>query len=94
MMINWAEKKRLKTVKQTRRHYRRNTARSQEKFLSPEDEQEQRDNLELLQAVTIQREDDSGRSQETVQRPVGRAAEPVKTCMTSLQGMQDLRDGP
>ncbi len=54
-----------------------------------EDEQEQRVvNLELLQAVTMLREDDLTKPRETAETKGELSREDVQ--MTSLQGMQDL----
>ncbi len=62
MMINWAEKQAPEDRQATEDVLDAMTAirvESQEKlFVESEDEQEQRDNLELLQAVTMLREDD------------------------------------
>ncbi len=70
MMINWAEKQAPEDrpsnwILDAMTQYRVEAKRS---FVESEDEQEQRDNLELLQAVTMLR-GRLGRSQGHQQRP-------------------------
>ena len=63
-----------------------------EAFVESEDEQEQRDNLELLQAVTMLTEDDMDEAKETAETKGELSREDVHDI---LQGMQDLHDdGP
>ena len=63
-----------------------------EAFVESEDEQEQRDNLELLQAVTMLTEDDMDEAKETAETKGELTREDVHDI---LQGMQDLHDdGP
>lgn len=60
-----------------------------EAFVESEDEREQRDNLELLQAVTMLTEDDMDGAKETAETKGELTREDVHDI---LQGMQDLHD--
>ncbi len=86
MMINWAERsKRLKTVKQLRTYWTPMTqyrVEPKKNFVESEDEQEQQDNR--MQAVTMLREDDSDEAKEEARRTKVRAEPNVHDI---LQGM-------
>jgi hypothetical protein len=96
MMINWAEKQapedRQATEDVLDAMTQYGVEEPREAFVESEDEQEQRDNLELLQAVTMLREDDLDEAKETAETKGELSREDVHDI---LQGMQDLHeDGP
>ena len=96
MMINWAEKQapedRQATEDVLDAMTKYGVEEPKEAFVESEDEQEQRDNLELLQAVTMLTEDDMDEAKETAETKGELSREDVHDI---LQGMQDLHeDGP
>lgn len=96
MMINWAEKQEPEDRQATEDVLDAMTQygieEPREAFVESEDEQEQRDNLELLQAVTMLTEDDMDEAKETAETKGELSREDVHDI---LQGMQDLHDdGP
>lgn len=96
MMIGWAEKQEPEDRQATEDVLDAMTQygieEPREAFVESEDEQEQRDNLELLQAVTMLTEDDMDEAKETAETKGELSREDVHDI---LQGMQDLHDdGP
>lgn len=96
MMIGWAEKQEPEDRQATEDVLDAMTKygiqEPREAFVESEDEQEQRDNLELLQAVTMLTEDDMDEAKETAEAKGELSREDVHDI---LQGMQDLHDdGP
>lgn len=96
MMIGWAEKQEPEDRQATEDVLDAMTKygiqEPREAFVESEDEQEQRDNLELLQAVTMLTEDDMDEAKETAETKGELSREDVHDI---LQGMQDLHDdGP
>ena len=96
MMIGWAEKQEPEDRQATEdvldAMTKYGVEEPKEAFVESEDEQEQRDNLELLQAVTMLTEDDMDEAKETAETKGELTREDVHDI---LQGMQDLHDdGP
>ena len=96
MMIGWAEKQapedRQATEDVLDAMTKYGVEEPREAVVESEDEQEQRDNLELLQAVTMLTEDDMDEAKETAETKGELSREDVHDI---LQGMQDLHeDGP
>lgn len=96
MMISWAEKQEPEDRQATEdvldAMTKYGVEEPREAFVESEDEQEQRDNLELLQAVTMLTEDDMDEAKETAETKGELSREDVHDI---LQGMQDLHDdGP
>lgn len=96
MMISWAEKQEPEDRQATEDALDKVTQygikEPIEAIIESEDEQEQRDNLELLQAVTMLTEDDMDEAKETAEAKGELSREDVHDI---LQGMQDLHeDGP
>ena len=96
MMISWAEKQEPEDRQATEdvldAMTKYGVEEPREVFVESEDEQEQRDNLELLQAVTMLTEDDMDEAKETAEAKGELSREDVHDI---LQGMQDLHeDGP
>ncbi|WP_368669113.1 MobV family relaxase [Abiotrophia defectiva] len=93
MMIGWAEKQgpedRQATEDVLDAMTKYGVEEPKEAFVESEDEQEQRDNLELLQAVTMLTEDDMDEAKETAEAKGELSREDVHDI---LQGMQDLHD--
>lgn len=93
MMINWAEKQapedRQATEDVLDAMTQYGVEEPREAIVESEDEQEQRDNLELLQAVTMLTEDDMDEAKETAETKGELSREDVHDI---LQGMQDLHD--
>lgn len=96
MMISWAEKQEPEDRQATEDVLDKVTQygikEPIEAIIESEDEQEQRDNMELLQAVTMLTEDDMDEAKETAETKGELSREDVHDI---LQGMQDLHeDGP
>ena len=96
MMIGWAEKQEPEDRQATEgvldAMTKYGVEEPKEAFVESEDEREQRDNLELLQAVTMLTEDDMDEAKETAETKGELSREDVHDI---LQGMQDLHDdGP
>ena len=96
MMIKWAERQEPEDRQATEdvldAMTKYGVEEPKEAFVESEDEQEQRDNLELLQAVTMLTEDDMDEAKETAEAKGELSREDVHDI---LQGMQDLHDdGP
>lgn len=96
MMISWAKKQEPEDRQATEdvldAMTKYGVEEPKEAFVESEDEQEQRDNLELLQAVTMLTEDDMDEAKETAEAKGELSREDVHDI---LQGMQDLHDdGP
>jgi plasmid recombination enzyme len=96
MMISWAKKQEPEDRQATEdvldAMTKYGVEEPREAFVESEDEQEQRDNLELLQAVTMLTEDDMDEAKETAEAKGELSREDVHDI---LQGMQDLHeDGP
>lgn len=96
MMIKWAERQEPEDRQATEdvldAMTKYGVEEPKEAFVESEDEQEQRDNLELLQAVTMLTEDDMDEAKETAETKGELSREDVHDI---LQGMQDLHDdGP
>lgn len=96
MMISWAKKQEPEDRQATEDVLDAMTQygveEPKEAFVESEDEQEQRDNLELLQAATMLTEDDMDEAKETAEAKGELSREDVQDI---LQGMQDLHeDGP
>lgn len=96
MMIKWAEKQEPEDRQATEdvldAMTKYGVEEPKEAFVESEDEQEQRDNLELLQAVTMLTEDDMDEAKETAETKGELTRDDVHDI---LQGMQDLHDdGP
>lgn len=96
MMIKWAERQEPKDRQATEdvldAMTKYGVEEPKEAFVESEDEQEQRDNLELLQAMTMLTEDDMDEAKETAETKGELSREDVHDI---LQGMQDLHDdGP
>ena len=96
MMISWAKKQEPEDRQATEdvldAMTKYGVEEPKEAFVESEDEQEQRDNLELLQAVTMLTEDDMDEAKETAETKGELSREDVHDI---LQGMQDLHeDGP
>ena len=93
MMIGWAEKQapedRQATEDVLDAMTKYGVEEPREAVVESEDEQEQRDNLELLQAVTMLTEDDMDEAKETAETKGELSREDVHDI---LQGMQDLHD--
>ena len=93
MMIDWAEKQapedRQATENVLDAMTKYGVEEPREAVVESEDEQEQRDNLELLQAVTMLTEDDMDEAKETAETKGELSREDVHDI---LQGMQDLHD--
>ena len=93
MMIGWAEKQEPEDRQATEdvldAMTKYGVEEPREAFVESEDEQEQRDNLELLQAVTMLTEDDMDEAKETAEAKGELSREDVHDI---LQGMQDLHD--
>lgn len=93
MMIGWAEKQEPEDRQATEdvldAMTKYGVEEPKEAFVESEDEQEQRDNLELLQAVTMLTEDDMDEAKETAEAKGELSREDVHDI---LQGMQDLHD--
>lgn len=93
MMISWAKKQEPEDRQATEDVLDAMTQygiqEPKEAFVESEDEQEQRDNLELLQAVTMLTEDDMDEAKETAEAKGELSREDVHDI---LQGMQDLHD--
>ena len=93
MMISWAEKQEPEDRQATEdvldAMTKYGVEEPREAFVESEDEQEQRDNLELLQAVTMLTEDDMDEAKETAETKGELSREDVHDI---LQGMQDLHD--
>lgn len=96
MMIKWAERQEPEDRQATEdvldAMTKYGVEEPREAVVESEDEQEQRDNLELLQAVTMLTEDDMDEAKETAETKGELSREDVHDI---LQGMQDLHDdGP
>lgn len=96
MMIGWAEKQEPEDRQTTEDVLDKVTQygikEPIEAIIESEDEQEQRDNMEVLQAVTMLTEDDMDDAKETAETKGELTREDVHDI---LQGMQDLHDdGP
>lgn len=93
MMISWAKKQEPEDRQATEdvldAMTKYGVEEPKEAFVESEDEQEQRDNLELLQAVTMLTEDDMDEAKETAEAKGELSREDVHDI---LQGMQDLHD--
>ena len=93
MMISWAKKQEPEDRQATEdvldAMTKYGVEEPKEAFVESEDEQEQRDNLELLQAVTMLTEDDMDEAKETAETKGELSREDVHDI---LQGMQDLHD--
>lgn len=93
MMISWAEKQEPEDRQATEDVLDKVTQygikEPIEAIIESEDEQEQRDNMELLQAVTMLTEDDMDEAKETAETKGELSREDVHDI---LQGMQDLQD--
>lgn len=93
MMIGWAEKQapedRQATEDVLDAMTKYGVEEPREAVVESEDEQEQRDNMELLQAVTMLTEDDMDEAKETAETKGELSREDVHDI---LQGMQDLHD--
>lgn len=93
MMIGWAEKQEPEDRQATEdvldAMTKYGVEEPKEAFVESEDEQEQRDNLELLQAVTMLTEDDMDGAKEIAETKGELSREDVHDI---LQGMQDLHD--
>ena len=93
MMIKWAERQEPEDRQATEdvldAMTKYGVEEPKEAFVESEDEQEQRDNLELLQAVTMLTEDDMDEAKETAETKGELSREDVHDI---LQGMQDLHD--
>ena len=93
MMIKWAERQEPEDRQATEdvldAMTKYGVEEPKEAFVESEDEQEQRDNLELLQAVTMLTEDDMDEAKETAETKGELSREDVHNI---LQGMQDLHD--
>lgn len=93
MMIKWAERQEPEDRQTTEdvldAMTKYGVEEPKEAFVESEDEQEQRDNLELLQAVTMLTEDDMDEAKETAETKGELSREDVHDI---LQGMQDLHD--
>lgn len=93
MMISWAKKQEPEDRQATEDVLDAMTQYGVEEpkdaFVESEDEQEQRDNLELLQAVTMLTEDDMDGAKETAETKGELSREDVHDI---LQGMQDLHE--
>lgn len=93
MMIKWAERQEPEDRQATEdvldAMTKYGVEEPKEAFVESEDEQEQRDNLELLQAVTMLTEDDMDEAKETAEAKGELSREDVHDI---LQGMQDLHD--
>lgn len=93
MMIGWAEKQEPEDRQATEdvldAMTKYGVEEPREAVVESEDEQEQRDNLELLQAVTMLTEDDMDEAKETAETKGELSREDVHDI---LQGMQDLHD--
>lgn len=93
MMISWAKKQEPEDRQATEdvldAMTKYGVEEPREAVVESEDEQEQRDNLELLQAVTMLTEDDMDEAKETAEAKGELSREDVHDI---LQGMQDLHD--
>lgn len=93
MMIKWAERQEPEDRQTTEdvldAMTKYGVEEPREAVVESEDEQEQRDNLELLQAVTMLTEDDMDEAKETAETKGELSREDVHDI---LQGMQDLQD--
>lgn len=93
MMVKWAERQEPEDRQATEdvldAMTKYGVEEPKEAFVESEDEQEQRDNLELLQAVTMLTEEDMDEAKETAEAKGELSREDVHDI---LQGMQDLHD--
>ena len=93
MMIGWAEKQEPEDRQATEdvldAMTKYGVEEPKEAFVESEDEQEQRDNLELLQAVTMLTEDDMDEAKETAEVKGELNREDVHEI---LEGLRDLHD--
>ena len=96
MMIGWAEKQEPEDRQTTEdvldAMTKYGVEEPKEAFVESEDEQEQRDNLELLQAVTMLTEDDMDEAKETAETKGELTREDVHEVLASLQDLHE--DGP
>lgn len=93
MMITWAERQEPEDRQATEEVLDKMTQygveEPKEAFVESEDEQEQRDNLELLQAVTMLTEDDMDEAKETAETKGELSREDVHAI---LEGLEDLHE--
>lgn len=93
MMIGWAEKQEPEDRQATEDVLDAMTQygveEPKEAFVESEDEQAQRDNLELLQAVTMLTEDDMDEAKETAETKGELTREDVHEVLASLQDLHD-----
>ena len=93
MMIGWAEKQEPEDRQVTEdvldAMTKYGVEEPKEAFVESEDEQEQRDNLELLQAVTMLTEDDMDEAKETAEAKGVLSREDVHEVLASLQDLHD-----
>lgn len=96
MMIGWAEKQEPEDRQVTEdvldAMTKYGVEEPKEAFVESEDAQEQRDNLELLQAVTMLTEDDMDEAKETAETKGELSREDVHELLESLQDLHE--DGP
>lgn len=93
MMIKWAERQEPEDRQATEdvldAMTKYGVEEPKEAFVESEDEQEQRDNLELLQAVTMLTEDDMDEAKETAETKGELSREDVHEVLASLQDLHD-----
>ena len=93
MMISWAKKQEPEDRQATEdvldAMTKYGVEEPKEAFVESEDEQEQRDNLELLQAVTMLTEDDMDEAKETAEAKGELTREDVHEVLASLQDLHD-----
>lgn len=93
MMISWAKKQEPEDRQATEDVLDAMTQygveEPKEAFVESEDEREQRDNLELLQAVTMLTEDDMDEAKETAETKGELSREDVHEVLASLQDLHD-----
>lgn len=93
MMIGWAEKQapedRQATEDVLDAMTKYGVEEPREAVVESEDEQEQRDNLELLQAVTMLTEDDMDEAKETAETKGELTRDDVHDILTNLQDLHD-----
>ena len=93
MMIGWAEKQEPEDRQVTEdvldAMTKYGVEEPKEAFVKSEDEREQRDNLELLQAVTMLTEDDMDEAKETAEAKGELTREDVHEVLASLQDLHD-----
>lgn len=93
MMIGWAEKQEPEDRQATEdvldAMTKYGVEEPKEAFVESEDEQEQRDNLELLQAVTMLTEDDMDEAKETAETKGELTRDDVHDILTNLQDLHD-----